>query len=477
MHAWKVAAFLMLAAPAVWAQTWTYDADSGEVPNGAGQPLAYQAGSNSFRSIVDLGGGDKVLQVDTSPNGANNGVYWGVDAPNPNWNVNDATGYSVEWRLRMDPVVPTNPSAAGMLAGNPSTYAFMRMYNNVTPGAIRTEIQSPGGGVIHDIGNPTAWHTYRMDVQGGTAKLYVDNYPSPVATKVGLGAAPAHALWFGDGTGVDNGKYQIDYVKTWQSGAVGAPAAPNPANPSSTRFLAHYDGNTGNGGLDADYAVGSPTAVGLGGQTVAPSKFGPKSLDGYNPSGTVNYSTAGNLDTAAGTIEMWVSTANWADGAYAGLFSATQATASAGDIRIQKTSGNQLQVIMGWDGYSKIWSLTSSPLSLDSDWHHIAWSWDSNVNLAAIYLDGNVIANNVSLTGLATLGFDPSALNATFEVGTIQNGSAPFNGLIDEFRISNVDLYGGMNFTPQGAPWVPEPASAVLMLAAAGWLGRRRSAA
>ncbi len=456
MAAWLTAAWLAAAAPLA-AQTWTYDADSGEVPNGAGQPLAYQAGSNDFRSIVDLGGGDLVLQVDTSPNGDNNGVYWGIDGPHANWTVSDATGYSVEWRVRLDPVTPTNPSAAGMLAGSPTTYAFMRFYNNATPGAIRAEIQSPGGNLTWDIGNPTAWHTYRMDVHSGTAKLYVDNYPWPVITKVGLGAAPAHAVWFGDGTGVDNGKYQIDLVRTWQAGPVGPPPAPSVTDTANTLFLAHYDGGTGNGGLNADYAVGSATAIGLGGAVASPGKFGANALDAYNPSGTVTYSTGGNLNVAAGTIEMWIKPTNWSDGAYAGFFSATQGNASAGDIRIQKTSSNQLQAIMGWAGYTKVWSLTSDPLALDTNWHHIAWTWDANVNKSALYVDGAVVASSISLTGLATIGYDPLALNATFEVGSIQNGSATFNGLIDELRISTRDLFGGQPFTPQASAY-PTPA-------------------
>lgn len=453
-------AILALLSP-LNAQTWTYNPDSGEVPNGAGQPLAYQSGSNALRSIVDLGGGDKVLQIDSSPNGANQSIYWGIDGPAGNWTVSDATGYSVEWTVRLDPTIPTNPSAAGMLAGSPTTYAFMRFYNNVTPGAIRAEIQSPSGGpaVIHDIGNPTAWHTYRMDVQSGTAKLYVDNYPWPVVTKAGLGAAAAHALWFGDGTGVDNGKYQIERVRAWTSGPVGPPAAPSVTDTTKTLFLAHYNGTTGNGGLNADYAVGNAAAVGLGGATTTPAKFGAQALDGYNASGVVSYSTGGNLNLAAGTIEMWVKPTNWSDGQYVGLFSATQAVASSGDIRLQKTNSGALQAIMGWAGYSKIWSLTSGPLALDTNWHHIAWTWDANVNKAALYVDGAVVTSTVSLTGLTTLGYDPLALNATFEVGSIQNGSGVFNGMIDELRISTVDLFGGQAFVPQAAAY-PTPAGA-----------------
>jgi hypothetical protein len=471
----------MATASLSTAQTWVYDPDSGEFPNGVGQPFAspgYQFGANSFRTIDDLGGGDKVLSINTSPNGGGNAIGWEMDAPNPNWNVTDANGYSVEWKVKLDPTTPTNPSSAGILAGNANNYGFMRVYNHAgipgsgTPGKITMEIQSPGGSSSHVIGaDPTAWHTYRMDVKSGVGKIYFDAYPFPIATQ-NLGSGGANAMWFGDGTGVDNGKYQVQYVKTWQSAPV-ATAAPDPAATTPTRFLAHYDGNSGNNGVDADFAVGSKIAVGNGGQASVPGKFGGKSLDGYNPSGEVTYQTAGNLNVDSGTIEMWVKTDQWADGQYRGLFSATQAVASSGDIRIQKTSGNALEVMMTGNGYSQGWSLNSGALSLDSGWHHLAWSWDFDANKAALYVDGTVVDNSISYWGLPTIGF-PGLLNPTFEVGTIQNGSGAFNGFIDEFRISDQDLYGGMAFNPSGAPWLPEPATGLLMLLAAAAIARRR---
>ena len=467
---------------AVAAPTWTYDPDTGALPNDAGQPFespGYQVGSNSNRSIIDLGGGDKVLQINTADPNSDSSIYWEIDAPATKWNVSVATGYSTEFRVRMDPSVATEPSAAAFFVGNATNWTFLRLYNNTGP--LIAEIQGAdgnAGGQFQYMGNPFAWHTYRVDVEDvagtPTAKLYVDNYFRPVATKA-LPAGSANAIWIGDGTGTDDGKYQIDYIKSYQSGAVGAPAAPDVTAVGHQLFLAHYDTTGGGPGanLAADHAIGNPNPVANGGQVSASpaAKFGAGSFDGNSVSGTVTYDTAGNFNVSAGTVEMWVNPSNWSDGNFAGFFSINDGAGS--DIRIQKTNSGQLQVYMAGDG--KSWSLTSAGLSLSSDWHHLAWTWDLNVNKAAIYVDGVVVDDSADLSGLSVIDF-LGTLNATFEVGTVQNGSASFVGLIDEFRISNMDLYGGANFTPQNAPYVPEPAAIALTGVAALLSGVRRRA-
>jgi len=83
-------------------------------------------------------------------------------------------------------------------------------------------------------------------------------------------------------------------------------------------------------------------------------------------------------------------------------------------------------------------------------WHHIAITLDDANDMAKMYLDGVEVASN-----------NATNLNAT-DVAATQNwlgrskfSDAPFldpyfNGIIDEFRISNVIRYTG-NFTPQQA--------------------------
>lgn len=466
--------------------TWIYDANTNLYPNSEGQPFAspgYAFGANSTRSLLDLGGGDVVLQFDTGSGQTGGDVSSGfeIDAPAPNWNVSGTTGYSVEWRARLDPVAITNRSAAAVFAGNPSNWAFTRFYTeftnpfNPSQHLLTAEVQSAdgnAGGRLKTLGNPFGWHTYRMDVQNGVASLYVDNYHSPVIVKNNLVASGAHAIWFGDGTGIDNGKWQLDYIKSYQSGIVGKPARPNASLIDRTLLSASYDGNTGNQGLDADFARGSTQAVGTGGTLVGPGKFGAGALDPITASGTVNYPSAGNFNVESGTVEMWIKTSNWNDGEFRGFFDIYQANPTPGepakcDIRIQKTAGGHLQAYVASadaDDLLTSWSVTTSePLTLDGEWHHLAWSWDENVNMSYLYLDGNVIAdfsatfapptpNPGQTFGLPQIDF-LGTLGPTIEIGSVQDGSAPFNGLIDELRISGGDLYQGGAFTPQAAPF------------------------
>lgn len=467
--------------------TWVYDADVNLFPNATGQPFespGFAFGGNNTRDLIDLGNGDYVLEFNTgSGQGANVNSGFQIDGPATNWNVNGATGYSVEWRARLDPSAVTNRSAAGVFAGNPSNWAFARFYdelthtypNGQTVQILSAEVQSADGnpgGRRKTLGNPHAWHTYRMDVQNGVARLYVDNYHSPVVVKSNLPASAAHAIWFGDGTGVDNGRWQLDFLKSYQSGPVGAPARPNATVLDHTLFIASYDGNTGNGGLDADFARGATQAIGTGGVLAGPGKFGAGALDSVTASGTVNYPSAGNFNVERGTVEMWIKATNWDDGEFAGFFNIRTPNPNPGDpalcdIRLQKTATGRLQAYAAsadGDGLVTSWSITTSdPVSLDGEWHHLAWSWDENVNMSYLYLDGNVIAdfgatfapptpNPGATVGLPQIDFLGTVGDA-IEIGSVQGGSAPFNGLIDELRISGIDLYQGGAFTPSGAPF------------------------
>lgn len=234
---------------------------------------------------------------------------------------------------------------------------------------------------------------------------------------------------------------------------------------ADTTFLAHFDGNTGNGGLDADYAVGSKVAIQGGAAivptTTKPSKFGAGSLSPSTEAGYLSYSTAGNISTSAGTVEMWVQTDDWESGAYEGLFNLQGFNnPNAVDIRLWKRNDDTLQAYMENAGPDPepIWFLRSlSNFTLDSGWHHLAFTWDTATQSAAMYHDGVVINTPPTFFfGQTDISFD-GTVNAEFQVGHAQGG-LPFNGLIDEFRFSDVDLYGGgvfgdEVFTPLEVPF------------------------
>jgi len=254
---------------------------------------------------------------------------------------------------------------------------------------------------------------------------------------------------------------------------VGASLWAVPAS-AATTFLAHFDSNSDNdpsGRIDADYAVGSPIGGTGGGGLTATNKFGDAS---YDVAGTLQYDTAGNFNVAAGTIDFWFKSDLWADNQFNGFFG----TFGSGqpDIRIQKTSAQRIEAYMYNGG--KIWYVeTPANLSVDTNWHHFAWDWNLTTNTSALYLDGVVVSNLLTgnfspTTDLDYLGSVPSK----FQVGAVGAGSAQFQGLIDEFRISNVDLYQGNSFTPPAGPYqVPEPGSlGVMGLLGAALVARRR---
>jgi len=445
--AWGAAGVAFAAEP-----TWSYDADWAD-------PYPYPFSSvGGSPDVVSFGYEDVTyMQVDTgvSGSGEERSRCWEIEADpnNPtNWNVDPTAGYTVEWRARLDANTRTLPGAAHLTAASSEYFPAIRLtwYLYDWPGALTVTLQDVTGNagqISHSVGNPTSWHTYRLDVQGGTAKVYVDDYPWPILTKNMSPGTYGDKIMFGDVTGENNGKYQTDYLRTYQSGVLPAPVPPDPNDASHTLFLAHYDGDTGNGGLDADFAVGSAEVVtGDGSIDLVNYKFGTGSLD---PNGIVSYQTRDNFNVLAGTVEMWIRPSDWTDGAYQGLLGIWYELGN--DIRIQKTHLNQLQASMVGNG--KSWTATKDMVNLtDGQWYHIAWTWDLNAQKSELYLDGQPLGATVNVYNRVDLGFD-GILNPTMFIGNMQTGSNPFKGQIDEFRISDKDLYGGQAFTPQGAPW------------------------
>jgi hypothetical protein len=237
-------------------------------------------------------------------------------------------------------------------------------------------------------------------------------------------------------------------------------------------FVHHFDQPIGAAPGDADYANGSASPVGTGGQIVSsPVKYGTGALDHKNVGGTLTYPTAGNFNLPAGTVEMWVNTAAYA-GSYGGLFAAT--IAGNEDIRWQRTAAGKLEAYMYHAAGSGIWWVETNanpPQMTDNEWHHIAWTWDFAADSTHIYIDGQVADTARSAGALSYSG----GIKPTFEIGTIQNGSAGWNGWIDDFRISDIDRYHGQNFTPPGELPIPEPGTlALVSLGGLAALRRRR---
>jgi hypothetical protein len=249
---------------------------------------------------------------------------------------------------------------------------------------------------------------------------------------------------------------------------------------AGTTFLHHFDAALGTGAGTADYAAGNPNQqigvpFGPGGTIVAGGKFG-TALD-RSTGGRAEYQTAGNYNVNKGTIEMWVKGSGVTGGGFVGLWG-TDTSSGAGDIRMyiyDTGAGRTLGAYQNGAG-GTFWEIEQAiPTGAlnSTDWHHVAWAFDTAAGTTATWWDGQLLRNTPDA---GTVNPRTSFTGTLFHIGENQAGSATFPGLIDEFRISDTLVYGTSgNFTPPTAPFaVPEPTTMV-GLAGAGLLALRRS--
>jgi hypothetical protein len=282
-----------------------------------------------------------------------------------------------------------------------------------------------------------------------------------------------------------------------------APAQAQFDDPTYTRFLAHYDGNTGSAGRDADYVPGGdPVPTVLRGQTeAAQAKFGPQSLNpvfANNPGMRLQYKTNGVFNNAAGdtfaltagTVEMWIYRFTGQNVFNSlGLFGTWTGDS---DIRIQISGNGNLDASMyNMPGFTDGWGVNSSQgapggvgdLIPQGEWSHIAWTWDFSTETSNLWVNGVDVSGAPSFAGSYDQISDYNIpADPTFQIGSIQNGSWALpadSGIgaamyIDEFRISNIARYTE-NFTPQGTPFsIPEPSTALGLSAMALLAMKRR---
>lgn len=268
---------------------------------------------------------------------------------------------------------------------------------------------------------------------------------------------------------------------------------PNPADPNHTLFLCHYDGYTGNSGRDADYGAGGDGVQSTGGVISSTAKFGSGSLDTSGipnipwsgthpprPTNAVDYNSVGNYDPCRGTIEMWIKPNSWSSTDREFLFGMVwPVTSSDGpreqynhcDIQMMKYPGldwpgvgpsARLYCWQDGDLYDvddRWWTNSWQEALDDGQWHHIAWTWDQTVDpdmegQVYLYIDGVSVGTTAVPEWSGELA--PKFWVGFGNGGQYYNGYYKFNGLIDEFRISNIDRYKGQNFTPHTMPW-PTP--------------------
>jgi hypothetical protein len=226
-----VAAVLAINTFASAAPTTAYDADSNVLPNACVQIFEGGiASATGNMSLVDLGGGDLILRIDSQDN--NNSPYFEkTNAQTPTtWDVDRATGFSVEWRVRLSSTEATEQGAADLIFGSPDRFTSLRLYRSVGGATTDVIIKSALNNTILDqtsVANPDDFHTFRVDVLGDNIDLFVDNVLvlDNVVDPTSHSNPALNLLRLGDGTGTGDGNYDTQFFNTYQDGVVPEPSS------------------------------------------------------------------------------------------------------------------------------------------------------------------------------------------------------------------------------------------------------------
>jgi hypothetical protein len=235
--------------------------------------------------------------------------------------------------------------------------------------------------------------------------------------------------------------------------------------PAAQVFWAGYNGNTGNGGLDADVGAGGAAVIGTWGDptitTGGNGVYGEALDSDWTNDGSVNdgvqYNGGGNVPSS-GTIAMWVSTPVMGDGKHA-YWAATADWTKGLVFVIHSAYGMLFRQIGGGDIF-----LPFSLLGETDSLHHIAYSWEAG-SLKA-YIDGSLAGSFAG--GIALPAIDHLVLGAGTPGHSVNQS---WTGRVDDARVfdtvlSEAEITDVMN--------IPEPASMTLLGLASLTLLRRR---
>jgi MYXO-CTERM domain-containing protein len=213
------------AAPSTW--DWYYDANvtpstSGSIESPLGTP------QSSF-SVVYGSPTESISPAgihNTSTLGTNSGGAYQYTTNNSLAVLNSATGYTVEWRMRINSIDQDeagNGSLALVVEDGTATNSWWFLAFDVVSGQYTAFLQgaSAGNALTTPVDN-TAFHTYRVAVLGAVSTLYIDG------ALIGSISDPrtdinANNLVFGDGTGLNDSSFSTDYLYVTDDGAFPIP--------------------------------------------------------------------------------------------------------------------------------------------------------------------------------------------------------------------------------------------------------------
>lgn len=134
----------------------------------------------------------------------------------------DATGSTLELRLKVDSLAPESNRAGG-IGIRTGTNIWLFTFG---PSILEEVVTGQNASVVTD----DAFHTYRMTIAGtaGPLNVYVDGNTTPLASFTG-GTNSETLIDFGDNLDAEGGVVQWDYIQ-WTNDGVFAPVAvPEPA--------------------------------------------------------------------------------------------------------------------------------------------------------------------------------------------------------------------------------------------------------
>jgi hypothetical protein len=230
----------------------------------------------------------------------------------------------------------------------------------------------------------------------------------------------------------------------------------NSINETNASVLLHFDGSDGSTTItDSSYYNLSGSISGNTNLTISVSKFGTAScyFDGASDAILYNNETAFTLGTGDFTIDFWYKLVGTS--ATQVFYEGRSATSTV--ALMIYFNGSTKKLVVGNDNETMI---TSTNTFNDTNWHHIAVTRGSgNIKL---FVDGNqegptytTAKNLVGASGKPWFG-------CTF------SNASPFNGYIDEFRITKGYAQWTENFTPPTSAYSNTPVNPILYLDSVG---------
>lgn len=285
----------------------------------------------------------------------------------------------------------------------------------------------------------TTTDIYLYDVESEGVSFLTPQYTTGTASNSGTAVTGVGTAWLANVT-------LSDEIMFGASGYRGT----NPTgNDTFTKILLHMNGADASTTFTDVNAGGSPhtwTAAGNAQVDTADSEFGGGSalFDGTGDWITTPDHADFNLGTSDWTMDLWFKI-NAAGGTILRIAGQVDAgfTAAGSSIAVQREASNVIRLLVS-NGTSfaagTIDSLAQYTNAVNTGWHHLEVSRSGNT--LYMFIDG-VIQGSLAFTGTI-----PDSA-ATFGIGSLGGFNAqPFNGWIDEFRLSVGTARHTANFTP-----------------------------